>query len=234
MPLDSIGSLNDDQPVATVRASLGETMSAGTGVIRRATFAMPLTDVTPGAYQTRVKVTAGSETVADLTRELEIVAGSQAAASSGRADPRSDPQDVLDGDFVRAARAALRASTAPAAVRATKGFELFAQGDYGSAAAELAEALKLDQTSAATAFVLGWAYEEAGHRREAIGAWRAAATIDPEDGAGAPRARRRLHADVRTRAGGTGDPRGADGHARIAGAAGQARANPGEIMIDDR
>ena len=39
--------------------------------------------------------------------------------------------------------------------------------------------MKLDQTSAATAFVLGWAYEEAGRRREAIGAWRAAATIDP-------------------------------------------------------
>ena len=65
-------------------------------------------------------------------------------------------------------------------MRATRGFELFAQEDYGSAAAELGEALKLDQTSAPTAFVLGWAYEEAGHHREAIGAWRAAATIDPK------------------------------------------------------
>ena len=74
----------------------------------------------------------------------------------------------------------MRASTMAAAVRATRGFDLFAQGDYGSAAAELSEALRLDQTSAATAFVLGWAYEEAGDRRQAIGAWRAAATIDPK------------------------------------------------------
>jgi len=178
VPLDSIGTLNDDQPVATVRASLGDVMSTGTGVTRRATFAMPLTNVVPGAYQARVQVTAGSETVADLTRELNVVAGTRPLPPPVE-PPAFRPQDVLDSDFVRSARAALRASTAPAAVRATRGFELFAQGDYGSAAAELAEALKLDQASATTAFVLGWAYEEAGRRREAIGAWRAAATIDP-------------------------------------------------------
>jgi VWFA-related protein len=181
------------QPVATVRADLGETMSAGTGVIRRATFAMPLTGVHPGAYQARVKVTAGSETVADLTRELEVVAGSKPApppppsavapplspGSFGGTRPPMRPEDVLNGDFVRGARAALRASTTAAALRATKGFDLFAQADYGAAATELSEALKLDQTSAATAFVLGWAHEEAGDHRQAIGAWRAAATIDP-------------------------------------------------------
>ena len=168
-----------EQPIATVRASLGETMSAGTGVIRRATFAVPLTGVAPGGYVARVKVVAGSETVADQTRELEVVAGSRPAPVP--TEPSAfRPEDVLDGDAVRAARAALRASAAPAATRAAKGFELFAQSDYGSAAAELAEALKLDQTSAAVAFVLGWAYEEAGNRREAIGAWRAAATVDPK------------------------------------------------------
>jgi VWFA-related protein len=167
------------QPVATVRAALGETMSAGIGVTRRATFAVPLTSVPPGAYQARVKVAAGSETVADLTRELEIVAGASPRPPPPP-EPVFHPRDVLDGDFVRSARAALRASATPAAVRATKGFDLFAQGDYGSAAAELAEALKLDQTSAATAFVLGWAYEEAGHRREAIGSWQAATTINPK------------------------------------------------------
>ena len=174
-----------EQPIATVRAALGETMSAGIGVTRRATFSVPLSGVPPGAYQARVTVTAGSETVADLTRELEIVAGasprpaSAPSGSFGEASPPMRPQEVMNGDFVRAARAALRASATPAAVRTTKGFDLFAQGDYGSAATELAEALKLDQTSAATAFVLGWAYEQAGHRREAIGAWRAAATINP-------------------------------------------------------
>jgi tetratricopeptide (TPR) repeat protein len=168
-----------EQPVATVRADLGETMSAGTGVIRRATFAVPLTGVPPGAYLARVKVTAGSEAVADLTRELEVVPGSRPLPPPP-AEVVFHPRDVLAGDFVRAARAAMRASTMSAAVHATRGFDLFAQADYGAAAAELSEALKLDQTSAATAFVLGWAYEEAGDRRQAIGAWRAAATIDPK------------------------------------------------------
>jgi VWFA-related protein len=175
----TIVPIGAEQPVATVRAAIGDTMSTGTGVTRRATFAVPLTTVPPGAYLTRVKVAAGSETVADLTRELEVVAGSRPVPPPA---PESafEPRAVLDGDFVRSARTALRASATPAAVRATKGFDLFAQGDYGSAAVELAGALKLDQASAATAFVLGWAYEEAGHRREAIGAWRAAAAIDPK------------------------------------------------------
>ena len=175
----TIVPIGAEQPVATVRAAIGDTMSTGTGVTRRATFAVPLTAVPPGAYLTRVKVTTGSETVADLTRELEVVAGSRPVPPPAP-EPVFEPRAVLDGDFVRSARTALRGSTTPAAVRATKGFDLFAQGDYGSAAVELAEAMKLDQTSAPTAFVLGWAYEEAGHRREAIGAWRAAATIDPK------------------------------------------------------
>ena len=160
-------------------------MNTGTGVIRRATFAMPLTAVPPGAYQARVKVTAGSETVADLTRELEVVEGSRPLPpppqpGDAATRPPMRPEDVLNGDFVRAARAALRGSTAPAAVRATKGFDLFARADYGAAAAELSEALRLDQTNAAAAFVLGWAYQEAGDSPRAIGAWRAAATIDPK------------------------------------------------------
>ena len=171
--------------VATVRAELGDTMNTGTGVVRRATFALPLTSVAPGAYQARVKVSAGSETVADLTRELEVVAGARPlppppAAGDAATLPPLRPEDVLNGDFVRSARAALRGSTAPPAVRATKGFELFAAADYGAAAAELREALRLDPANAAVAFVLGWACQEAGESRQAIGAWRAAATIDPK------------------------------------------------------
>jgi hypothetical protein len=130
------------QPVATVRADLGETMRAGTGVVRRATFSVPLTGVPPGAYQARVRVTAGSETVADLTRELEVVAGSRPVPApsasddppstgtfSGTSPPPIRPAEILGGDFVCGARAALRASTTPAAVRATRGFDLFAQED---------------------------------------------------------------------------------------------------------
>lgn len=168
-----------ERPAATVQAELGETMSTGSGVIRRATFALPLNGMPPGAYQASVKVSAGAETVANLTRELEVVAGSRPLPPPP-AEAVFRPQDVLESDFVRGARAALRGSGVPAAMHATKGFDLFAQTDYGSAAAELAEALRLDHTNAAIAFTLGWAYQEAGNARQAIGAWRAAATIDPK------------------------------------------------------
>jgi tetratricopeptide (TPR) repeat protein len=154
-------------------------MSTGSGVIRRATFSVPLAGLAPGPYLARVKVSAGTETIADLTRELEVVVGSRPMPAPP-VEAVFQPRNVLDSDFVRGARATLRASTAPAAIHATKGFDFFARTDYGSAAAELAEALRLDQTNAAIAFTLGWAYQEAGHVREAIGAWRAAAAIDPK------------------------------------------------------
>jgi VWFA-related protein len=179
----------------TVKATLGETMSTGSAVLRRASFSLPLTTVAPGDYVARVKVTAGQETVADLSREVEIVAGTApapappadegaqpaaAAARSGQTAVTLRPADILSGDFVRSARASLRADTTAAAVHATKGFDLFAQSDYVAAAAELAESLRLAQTHAAVAFVLGWAYEGAGDHRQAIGAWRGAAAIDPK------------------------------------------------------
>lgn len=178
-----------ERPTATVRADLGETMSTGNGVMRRATFAVPLSGVAPGAYLTRVKVTDGRETIADLTREIEILPGARptpppaavvASEAAGAATPPIRPVEILGGDFVRSARASLRASPAPAAVRATKGFDLFAQGDYPGAAAELSEAMHLDQANAAIAFVLGWAYEAGGDHRQAIGAWRGAAAINPK------------------------------------------------------
>jgi hypothetical protein len=168
-----------EQSVATVRADVGETMSTGSGVTRRATFALPLTGVAPGAYLARVKVTDGQETVADLTREIEIVAGAPPPPSP-QVNDTLRPRDILDGAVVRRARGSLRESAAPAAVHATKGFDLFARGEYGAAAVELDEAVRLDQGNAAAAFVLGWAHEATGDLRQAIGAWRAAALIDPK------------------------------------------------------
>jgi VWFA-related protein len=167
---------------ATVRGSLDEAVSTGTGMRRRANFSLPLAAVPPGGYLARVKVASGSETVADLTREVEVVEGSAPAASPsvavGTAAIR--PAEILAGDFVRDARAAMRGMAGPAAVHATKGFDLFEQSQHAAAAAELAESMRLDQTRAAVAFVLGWAYEGAGRRRDAIGAWRGAAAIDPK------------------------------------------------------
>jgi tetratricopeptide (TPR) repeat protein len=65
------------------------------------------------------------------------------------------------------------------AAHAASGFELFARGDFAAAATELQQAFGVNQRSAATAFVLGWAWDAAGESRKAIGAWRAAAVADP-------------------------------------------------------
>ena len=73
------------QSVATARAELGDTMSGGTGVVRRATFAIPLAGVPPGRYVVRVTVTAGSTRIADLSREVDVVAGAKPRVS---AEPR--------------------------------------------------------------------------------------------------------------------------------------------------
>src|SRR4051794_22802531 len=185
----------DGTSAATVNGTLGETMSTGAGVTRRATFALPLSSVAPGDYVVRVKVSSGQETVADLSREVEIAPGSAPVAPPPEATAAITaaatlkPAEILSGDFVRVARSTLRgvataaAPTTPAtsaAQHATKGFDLFAQSEYAAAAAELAESMRLDQTSAAVAFVLGWAYEGTGDHPEAIGAWRGAASIDPK------------------------------------------------------
>ena len=235
VPLDSIGTLNDDQPVAT-RARQPQRHHEHR---HRRGPARDVRDAVGGRDAGRLSGAREGDRRLGDRRGPDARAGgrrriqARLAAATAGARPARVRRDVLDGDFVRAARAALRASTTPAAVRATKGFDLFAQGDYGSAAAELGEALKLDQTSAATAFVLGWAYEEAGRPPRGDRGVARGRDDRSQDAAGAPRAGGRLHADVRTGAGGTSGARGPDRHARIAGAPGQARANPGEIVDHD-
>jgi hypothetical protein len=162
-----------------VRAEIDEAVSTGTGLMRRATFALPLRNMAPGPYVARVKVTAGSETVADLTRGLDVVAGSAPPPAPPPA-PDLRPREVLESDFVRPTRAAMKASPRASAAKAVKGFDLFERADYAGAAAELAEAFAIEKDCAPLAFVLGWAYEGAGDHTHAIGSWRAAATIDPK------------------------------------------------------
>jgi len=175
----SLVPAGSDVPTAKIDAVLTDSQPAGAGVTRRASFALPLKDIAPGPYLARVRVTAGSEPIADLTREVDVRAG------AGPHAPLTDaaafrPEDVLDGDYVRRAHLALRGVTTPAASHALEGLDLFGRREYTAAATELSEALRIDQSNAAIAFVLGWAYEGAGDHRQAIGAWRAAAVIDPK------------------------------------------------------
>lgn len=170
---------NSNSPAETVAAAVGALEPMGSGVQRKVTFAMPLTGVAPGSYIARVEVKAGQESIADLSREVEVSSGVAPAAPPVAPAPLR-PQDILNGDFVRSARASLQQSAAPAAVQASKGFDAFGQSNYAAAATDLHGSLTLDQSNAAVAFVLGWAYEAQGDHRNAISAWRAAAAINPK------------------------------------------------------
>ncbi len=176
----SVVSHGSETPVATALAELTPPEPSGGGFLQRATFSMPLTNVAPGAYVVKVNVRSGNEPLADLEREVDVFAGSAPAVITNASVTTPHARDILNGDFVKRAADELRRSTDPSAVHATKGFDLFAREEYSAAAAELSAALKLDPTSAPTAFVLGWAYENSGDNRQAIGAWRAAAAIDPK------------------------------------------------------
>src|SRR5262249_37490612 len=144
--------------------------------LRRASFTLPLDRVAPGAYVARATVSDGSEELATVSRQLEIVTG---AAPPSAAAPPVDPHVVVQGPvFLRAQGEWVTADPAMSA-HAKNGLALVARGEYGAAAAEIETAFDANQKCAATAFVLGWAWEGAGDHRKAIGAWRAAAAADP-------------------------------------------------------
>jgi VWFA-related protein len=160
----------------TFDATIDEPESVPGGAVRRARFSVPLAGVAPGAYVARARVRDGQEDVATVTRQLQIVEG---AAPPAAAPPPADPRAVAQGAIFARAKGEWVTAAPALAAHATKGFDLFTRGDFAAAAAELEQAFDANPKSAATAFVLGWAWQGAGDARKAIGAWRAAAAADP-------------------------------------------------------
>jgi VWFA-related protein len=160
----------------TFDATIDEPESVPGGAVRRARFSVPLAGVAPGAYVARARVRDGQEDVATVTRQLQIVDG---AAPPAAAPPAADPRAVAQGAIFARAKGEWVTAAPALAAHATKGFDLFTRGDFAAAAAELEQAFDANPKSAATAFVLGWAWQGAGDARKAIGAWRAAAAADP-------------------------------------------------------
>ena len=160
----------------TFEATLDEPEAVPGGAVRHARFSLPLTGMAPGAYVARAHVQDGHDEVATLTRQLDIVEG---AAPPPPPPPAADPRMVAQGALFKQAKGEWFTATPSLAAHATKGFDLFARGDFAAAAGELEQAFEANQKSAATAFVLGWAWQGAGDTRKAIGAWRAAAATDP-------------------------------------------------------
>ncbi len=130
-----------------------------------------------------------------------------AADAEGPVPDLVSPIEVIRGDLARsyiqwlqsraagpaetqAARAAVRglweevevelqAAGDTVVTRALRGLALFAREEYAEAAKALESARDAEPHSALTAFFLGWSHEGAGDAREAIGAWRSAAYLDP-------------------------------------------------------
>jgi VWFA-related protein len=169
-----------DRPVASIKAQLDPVERAGTSVLRRARFQLPLSGVSDGEYVVRATVRDSGETASQVVRQVEVLggAGPIATADEELADVRA--KDILEGELVVRLAAQLR--TGPqndVARRISRGLDLFAREQFKEAASELQAVMQLDATNAATAFVTGWACELAGDSRGAISAWRAAASIDP-------------------------------------------------------
>ena len=175
----SLVPVGSNEPAATTDAVLTDSQPAGGGVIRRASFALPLKNIAPGPYLARVRVARAA------SRLPTLPARSTCALAPRRTSPRRTARASVPRICSKAITSAAHAWRFAERIRRlprkpSKGFDLFARGDYAGAATTLSDALKMDQTNAAIAFVLGWAYEGAGDHRQAIGAWRAAATIDPK------------------------------------------------------
>ncbi len=168
----------EDGTVArTVETALGDVETVTGGALRHMTGALPLDSLAPGVYVARARVTDGGEEVTTVTRQVEIVAGS--APPAAVATTAVNARNVTAGPIFARARTEWMTADAALASHARRGLDLFAQGNFTAAAPELQTAFDGNQHSAATAFVLGWAWEGTGDSRRAIGAWRGAAAADP-------------------------------------------------------
>ena len=175
--------------VTSGRADLRAVKTEPAGSSRGASIEIPLQGIAPGEYVVRATVRGGTETVAELYRDVVVVAGSRPAAAPGpvaameRLVSRLDPNAVLGGDVGRRFAADAKGRAAknagdPFAAAANAGLERFAQRDFTAAAAAWKTCQDLEAKNAALAFVLGWAHAGSGDDRAAVSAWRAALVAD--------------------------------------------------------
>jgi VWFA-related protein len=96
------------EAASSVHAELAETRTREDGSLsREARLVLPLNAVTPGDYVVRATVREGSETVAELTREVQVLPGnapapvSTAKLDAGAYPAAFAPEDVLGGEFAQ-------------------------------------------------------------------------------------------------------------------------------------
>jgi len=175
--------------VTSGKADLLTVKTGPAGSSRGAGIEIPLQGILPGEYVVRATVRGGSETVAELYRDVIVVAGSRPGIASGPAAAteslvgRLDPNAVLGGEVGRrfaadVQRRAARDAGDPFAAPAQAGLARFAQRDFQAAATAWKICLGLEAANAPAAFLLGWAHAGAGDDRSAVSAWRAAIVAD--------------------------------------------------------
>ena len=101
----------DVETATTVSADLLEITSAGTDAKRTARIELPLAGLAPSRYLAHVDVRRAGETIGQLRRELDVVAGSRPAREPERAAV-VDASEILRGQLAAAYLAALGDVTA--------------------------------------------------------------------------------------------------------------------------
>ena len=204
----SLLPLGSTTAVTSGRADLQEVKSSPAGWSRGAVIDLPLEGVPPGEYVVQAVVRTGSDTEAELLRDVTILPGSRPARAAAAPAAAIDPHVLIDGELfqqqvAKAQKLAGAGPMAPAAAAAArgawdeadrrmaslddsmpgtlllKGLTRFARRDYAGAAEALKGSTVAQPGDAGTAFLLGWAQRAQGDERAAIGAWRAATVADP-------------------------------------------------------
>ena len=194
-------------PVRRGRADLLDVRSSETGFSRGARIDLPLEGIAPGEYVVRAVVRAGSDTAAEVLRDVVIVKGAAPPAPSVAVPSPPDASHLLEGEVARqwiarlrqgaagtplqdAAVAAERSDWGAVASAATKagstvpeaqawiGLSRFARQEFAGAATALKAYTSVHPDDATAAFVLGWAHAAAGDERAAVGAFRSAVVAD--------------------------------------------------------
>ena len=169
--------LGDETALVAVHGDLAAPRTLSGGVASLAHIDLPLEGVPAGMYLARASIKVGSDTIAELAREVEVRAGHDAADA-----PQSeaiDGHEIAAGSLAREFAASLDRS-APGAAESIAGLARLDHSDYPGAVAAFTRSLELEPSRAPVAFLLGWAYHGAGDDRQAISAWRRAAFIDPK------------------------------------------------------
>ena len=172
--------VGESQPVATGTCDLQDLRIAANGnASREARLTVPLDGIAAGSYVARARVMTGSDTAAEVVRDVDVRSGRRPAATDVVEPVGFDPNAVVGGVVARQFAANATAAGASTAAEGARALERLGARDYAASIAAFESVLAVEPNNAPAAFLLGWAFHGAGDDRQAISAWRRAAFADP-------------------------------------------------------